>query len=413
MVLMASSLSSGLRIVSLSQNVWRSAAARHQQNIKDLLEPGLTPLDHQLNSGHLRQGGGGGSVAHDWTALDPKNPVYNFLIEYYGLKGMRGPRKLAKWSPNMSLLFSKLERIEHEEELSSSTEQVDPLVRNFDGVFLEGAIESDFANILMLRGTEIYDKGVLFAPSNLYPNEKKNRSEHGLGFEWYLQLLKNTLNASPILHCHGLHEWAMQYQPEGSPPPPSAKYQGHLPLRVPQSVINEAVERRGVSCTHVDALRFFAPAASPLNHYGSGLGRSDQLRLEQPACVHAQMDLLKICLKLRPFVADFTPNNLLVDALRLSLAARRLDVAASPYDAKEYGVGVVQIETSEGRALYRQEQLALMEQAEPIRQRLIQAYETFLEVAFEKQDQSFDSRVLEFGSKKNQDTVRNIASKSP
>jgi hypothetical protein len=33
-----------------------------------------------------------------------------------------------------------------------------------------------------------------------------------------------------------------------------------------------------------DALRFFAPAAGPLNHHGASLERMDQLRLEQPAC---------------------------------------------------------------------------------------------------------------------------------
>lgn len=39
------------------------------------------------------------------------------------------------------------------------------------------------------------------------------------------------------------------------------------------------MERKGLRCTHVDALRFFAPAAAPLNHHGSFLEREDQLRL--------------------------------------------------------------------------------------------------------------------------------------
>ena len=53
-----------------------------------------------------------------------------------------------------------------------------------------------------------------------------------------------------------VHEWAMQYQPDGAPEPPSAKYQAHLPLRVSRETINKVVERKGVHCTHVDALRW-------------------------------------------------------------------------------------------------------------------------------------------------------------
>ena len=91
------------------------------------------------------------------------------------------------------------------------------------------------------------------------------------------------------MHMH--NRWAMQYWPEGSPPPPSAKYQGHLSLRASRAVINAAVERRGISCTHVDALRYFAPAAAPLNKHGATLQRTQQPVLEQPACVHASVSL--------------------------------------------------------------------------------------------------------------------------
>ncbi|KAL3902865.1 MAG: hypothetical protein SGARI_005641 [Bacillariaceae sp.] len=173
----------------------------------------------------------------------------------------------------------------------------------------------------------------------------------------------------------------MQYWPEGSDPPPSARYQRHLQLRVPRKVINETVERKGVSCTHVDALRFFAPAAAPLNHHGSSLERMDQLRLEQPACVHAHMDLLKIALKLRPYCDP----DLLVDVLTIALESRTLDVSASPYDATSYGVGVVPIETSEGRAEYTRLQKDLMKRAERVRLDVLSAYDLFLPMAFSKE----------------------------
>ena len=168
--------------------------------------------------------------------------------------------------------------------------------------------------------------------------------------------------------------------------PPSAKYQAHLPLRVSREVINETVERKGVSCTHVDALRFFAQDALPLNNFGV-LERSDQVTLEQPACVHANMDLLKIALKLQPFC----DTTLLGRVLSVALEARKLDVAASPYDASEYDLGVIPIDTPDGRAEYRTQQRLLMTKVQPVRQALYHSYSNFLSLAF-------DDTILEKGS---------------
>ena len=152
-------------------------------------------------------------------------------------------------------------------------------------------------------------------------------------------------------------------------------------MRVSREVINETVERKGIRCTHVDALRFFAPAAGPLNHHGASLERMDQLRLEQKGCVHAHMDLLKIGLKLNSFIDP----KLMVDILEVALAARKLDVEASPYDATQYGAGIVPIETNEGRKLYREQQVLLMQQAEPVRIRLLESYNTFMQLAFDEE----------------------------
>ena len=199
-------------------------------------------------------------------------------------------------------------------------------------------------------------------------------------FQWYASILRTTLDSDPVLHCHGLHEWAMLYHPDGAPPPPSATYQKSLPFRVSRTVINHAVERRGIRCTHVDALRFFAPAAGPLNKHGAELARTDQLLLEQKGCVHAHMDLLKIGLKLGGFI----DSQLLVDVLEVALDSRKLDVAASPYDASSFGLEPIPVETSEGRRMYRDEQLRLMKQSEPIRQRLLDAYKVFMTLAFDQ-----------------------------
>jgi len=279
--------------------------------------------------------------------------------------------------------------------------------RNLGGILLENAKLDDLGGTLHMRGaipieeqssnnnsdedTEQQLHGILYNPAIFYnrhlsiPPDDIERRQQILKtlapFQWYSSILQTTLESEPILHCYGLHEWAMQYHPQGADPPPSAKYQNSLKLRVSREVINETVERKGIRCTHVDALRFFAPAAGPLNHHGASLERMDQLRLEQKGCVHAHMDLLKIGLKLNSFI----DSQLMVDILEVALAARKLDVEASPYDATEYGASIVPIETNDGRKLYREQQILLMQKAEPVRIRLLEAYNTFMQLAFDEE----------------------------
>jgi hypothetical protein len=350
------------KLVRIPEASWRSAATKHAEGIRALLQPGLTaPVVARKEK---RTGG--------LTALDAKHPVYNFLVEYYGLKGAKGPRRLARWSPDPALLM-----------VNGTTAA--------DGILLEGAVEDDFGNTLHLRGANLYNDGVVYSPAAFFGKGDPSRREEAVraasGYCWYKAVIAQTLQAEPNLHCHGLHEFAMQYQPIGAPPPPSAKYQGHLPLRVSREVINEAVERRGIQCTHIDALKYFAPAAGPLNRFGAKPPRLEQLQLEQPACVHAQMDLIKMSNRLQPFMAA----DLIRECLEVALDARRLDVAASPYDAAAYGLLAIPIETPEGRADYRNIQTSLMRQAEPVRRRLLEAYRVLLAVAF-------DDDVLELAS---------------
>jgi hypothetical protein len=340
------------RILRIREVGWRAAAAKHQNRIRELLLPGLSAPLPSIGDNHL-------PADDDWkVALDPKHPVYNFLIEYYGLKGVKGTKRLARWSPTPDLHFT-------------------------GGVLLENASEQDLGGILHFRGAFLRDDGILYSPSLFFGKGDSERTMEAARaatpFLWYRAILQQTIQAEPILHCHGLHEWAMQYQPAGASKPPSAKYQSHLSLRVDQDTINGAVERKGIHCTHVDALRFFAPPAAPLNHHGASLQRTDQLRLEQPACVHAQMDLLKIALRLQPFLGA----ELLQAVLDVALVARRLDVAASPYDVVRYGIHSLPVETAGGRSQYRKEQTALMKRAEPVRHELLRAYESFLELAFD------------------------------
>ena len=381
--------------IRIPQNIWRQAAYEHQERIRTLLQPGLTSIDDPINASVKKQRLRS-SQPDDWvTPLDVKHPVYNFLIEYYGLKGAKGPRRLGRWSPSPSLVLlqddsaQEITSIEHFQELSSMYCMDDDVTATTidknthqRAILLEGATEDDFCGTLHLKGAALLEdmSGVTYSPSHFFgKNDVERNIKSASSFLWYKSVLEQTVSEEPILHCYGLHEWAMQYQPNGAPPPPSAKYQKHLPLRVDRQIINETVERKGVSCTHVDALRFFAKPALPLNHFGGPLERSDQIRLENPACVHAHMDLLKIILKLQPFCDP----QLLQRVLEVSLEARKLDVAASPYDANtQYNVGVIPIETREGRAEYRKRQLQLMKEVQPVRQDVLNSYHMFLSLAF-------------------------------
>ncbi len=320
-------------LLAIDELGWRASAAHHRERVRKMLRPGFLHDDRSTLESHHDQ----------WRALDPQHPVFNFLIEYYCLKGAKSTRRLGRWSP--------------------------PLADK--GTLLAGATAADVdAGYLSARGATFSAAGVTYEPRA----QSYSRAQAS-SFVWYKELLDGTSNAEPVLHCYGLHEWAMQYQPAGAPPPPSAKYQQHLPLRVSRATLNAAVERRGISCTHVDALRYFSPAAAPLNKHGATLVRAQQPLLEQPACVHAAMDLLKIALKLHPWL----PAELLGDALEVAIEARYLDVAASPYDLASYGLAPVRVETEEGRREYRQRQIELMNRATPIRSRLLNCYEEFLE----------------------------------
>lgn len=388
------------RVVAIPEDVWRQSASEHTERIRSLLSPGLTSLDDPINSGsrrRLRREGRRNANANAWTALDKNNPVFNFLIEYYGLKGAKGPRRLARWSPDPALLLLRDEEVGKRgfERKGAAIESVCD-VGPAGGVLLEGATEEDLVGTLHLRGAipTLDGSGIFYSPAlfyNRYPfgdekaltsDERMSKMKAAAPFQWYQSIISNTLVSEPIFHCHGLHEWAMQYHPPGATPPPSGKYQAHLPLRVSREIINSTVERKGIHCTHVDALRFFAPAAGPLNHHGAQLERTDQLRLEQKGCVHASMDLLKMSLRLAPFV----DSSLVADTLDMALSARRLDIEASPYDVKSsYGLGVVPVETAEGREEYRRRQKELMHIAEPLRKRLNDAYDNFLVLAFEEE----------------------------
>jgi len=243
-----------------------------------------------------------------------KHPVEDFLWEYYSLR----PGRLYHWSPGA-------------------------------GVILEEAAETDFRD----------NAGFTAAPGNgrwIDPDAlpEKRRA----AFRWMLHLLEQTRDRPPFYGCLGLHEWAMVYEEKDVRHP-------QLPLRLSHADTRRVVETLPMRCSHYDAFRFFSDSSRRFNPIDLSPGnRPDQ---EQPACLHANMDLLKWCLKVHPHL----PSEILADAFDLALAARRIDMRASPYDVTPLGESPIPIETPEGRKAYVSAQRDVAEKAAPIRDRLI------------------------------------------
>ncbi|QDQ92568.1 3-methyladenine DNA glycosylase [Rhodococcus sp. WB9] len=234
------------------------------------------------------------------------HPVIDFLFTYYSYR----PNQLLRWNPGW-------------------------------GTVLAGGDE--YAE---LRGYHRTDAGVTVDPEFL-----KRRSDT---VAFTRRLMEATAGRPAHLSCFGLHEWAMVYRSD------EVRHDS-IPLRLGPGGTDSVVESLHLRCTHYDAFRFFTPAAEPRN--SEPLTREDQLGREQPGCLHASMDLYKYCYKLAPMI----DSDLTVDCFELALAARELDMRASPYDLTAYGYTPIPIETPHGRAEYVREQSALAARAAPLR----------------------------------------------
>ena len=183
---------------------------------------------------------------------------------------------------------------------------------------------------------------------------------------WIVDLLSATADRPPNFACHGLHEWAMVYRGK------EVRHGKTTPLRLPQAEIDSLVESRAICCSHHDAFRFFAGEARPLNRLQPTL--ESRISLEQPGCVHVNMDLYKWAAKSMPWIG----SELLLDCFELAVELRDLDMRASPYDLTAWGREPVRIETAEGRRDYESEQRRLAAKAVPLRERLISGLERTL-----------------------------------
>jgi hypothetical protein len=193
----------------------------------------------------------------------------------------------------------------------------------------------------------------------LHADPEKLTDKQRMRFARVRELLVATRERAPHFACHGLHEWAMVYGGR------EVRHEKTLPLRLPQAEIDALVENRAICCSHHDAFRFFAAAARPFNRLQPDL--ESRVLLEQPGCLHANMDLYKWAAKAMPWCG----SDLLLDCFELAVELRDLDMRASPYDLTGWGRDPVRIETAEGRRIYEEEQKGLAARAVPLRGRLI------------------------------------------
>jgi hypothetical protein len=187
-------------------------------------------------------------------------------------------------------------------------------------------------------------------------------ARHRQRLDLVIRLLSATTDREPQLGCFGMHEWAMVYGQA-----PDEVRHSTYPLRLRPAEIAAAVDDIGLRCTHIDAYRFFTPAAAPLNAHEPT--RATQHEWEQPGCLHANMDLYKYAMWFQPF----TSSELVADCFALARSARVLDMRAAPYDLADLGFEPIRVETPEGRVEYVRQQRDLAAAAGALRARVLDA----------------------------------------
>lgn len=197
------------------------------------------------------------------------------------------------------------------------------------------------------------------APGSLIVDGAAFAREKGGLLQTVVRMLRATASRPARFGCFGLHEWAMVYR--------QGEHRHPVPLRLGQDGTNAVVEAHELRCTHYDAFRFFTPEAAPRNDVR--LSRATQPAREQPGCLHAGMDVYRWAVKLGPLV----PGELLLDAFELAREIRTLDMAASPYDLRSWGLDPVRIETAAGKAEYVRRQRAFAQDANALRERMLDA----------------------------------------
>lgn len=294
----------------LDQDEWQARAAAHQARVDRYALPYLA-----------RRSAG------------QKHPVEDFLFSYYTQK----PGQLRRWHPGAGVVLDG----------SDATERL-------DWKFYRSTNDAE----RQLSGAPHLGSGVVLDVAKFLEQRKE-------AVDFARIILGRTAARPAQFGCFGLHEWAMVYQQDAN----EVRHE-YLELRLGSEGTDAVVEENKIRCTHFDAYRFYTPQASGLNELKPT--RENQRDLEQPGCLHANMDLYKWAYKLSPLL----PSELIMDCFELSWRIRAMDMRASPYDLAEWGYPPIQIETQAGKADYVAHQRAFSAESAVLRERLRAAVET-------------------------------------
>ncbi len=256
-----------------------------------------------------------------------KHPVEDFLFTYYTQK----PGQLLRWHPGAGVVLTGK---------PAAARSGWKHYRTLDG--------GELASVGLPAGTvaATFDRGSFLA----------DRRE-AVAFAEII--LRGTAARPAQFGCFGLHEWAMVYRQDKF----DLRHE-YLQLRLGPDGTDKVVEENRIRCSHFDAFRFYTPDAIPRNELAPS--RENQRDMEQPGCLHANMDLYKWAYKLLPAL----PSELVMDCFELSWRIRAMDMQASPYDLAEWGYPAIPIETPDGKAAYVEHQRVFAAEAAELRERL-------------------------------------------
>lgn len=301
----------------LSSREWRAQAAAHEERAGTY----ALPFADRRERGHV-------------------HPVEDFLFTYYTLK----PAEFMRWHPGADvILLDAAERLKWK--------YYRPVT----------ASELLKAGMPLMEARRIADSGTAVIVDHEYFSQSRKSA-----LDFTRTIVANTAEKPGSFSCFGLHEWAMAYKSEEN----NIRHD-YLKLRLGAQGTDQVVETHKVKCSHFDAFRFFMPQATELNELQPT--RQLQKDMEQPSCLHANMDLYKWAYKLLPLV----DSNFLMECFELAREIREVDMQASPYDLREWGYAPIAIETQEGKAQYVQLQKDFAQRAQTLRQKLLKKIEPY------------------------------------
>ncbi|WP_345039860.1 3-methyladenine DNA glycosylase [Georgenia daeguensis] len=298
-----------------------------------------------------------------------KHAIEDFLFEYYPVR----PAQLARWHPGVGVALLPDDGPDVRAALAERagwrwhTTLADDGAARLGGDDGAARLGADDGTAVPGQDDDDAARPGLGGSGRVVLDAAAFLGDRGEGVRWLDELLRRTASRPAHLGCLGLHEWAMVYR--------QGEHRHPLPLRLGQAGTDAVLEAHPVRCSHFDAFRFFTEPARPLNRLQPE--RSTQPDLEQPGCLHANMDLLKAALKLGPAC----PGELLLDCFELARDIRVLDMRASPYDVTSLGHAPVAIETPAGRAEYVARQRDFAERAAPLRASLLEVTGALLATA--------------------------------